>query len=130
MALQPDLDADNIDEKGHTSEQAKAQHPTLDLDRPAASQETPSVSGAGEKDTGDVMVLAQTPEEVRAQILNPAGAPGDEHDLEKQLAASAARQALKGDDDEPAGDDGDDDDADGGDADAGSTGGAEPTDQA
>lgn len=66
---------DLIDEKGHTKAQAKAQEPLLDTGAPAASQETP-VAG------GDVMVPAQTPEEVQAQIENRAGT-GEESDEER-----------------------------------------------
>ena len=45
-------------------EDAKAQHPLLDTSAPAASEETPS----GE----DMVVLAQTPEEVEAQYRQSA----------------------------------------------------------
>lgn len=62
-----------IDERGHTVADAEAQHPLLDASAKAASQEAP-VGG------GDVMVPAQTPAEVAAQVVNAPGAEGDEHD--------------------------------------------------
>lgn len=91
---------DYIDEKLHTREQAARQHPNLDLDAPAASQESPAVSGAGERDTSDVMVPAQTPEEVQAQIDNPAGAPDDTHDQSEQMEAAAALGTDEDDEDD------------------------------
>ena len=74
-----------IDERGHTMEQAVRQEPLLDPDAPAASQETPGQAGVP---TGDIMVPAQTPEEVQAQIDNPAGGPDDEHGTAEQLEAA------------------------------------------
>lgn len=76
---------DLIDEKGHTREQAKAQHPTLDLDAPPASEKTPSGS--------NTLVPAQSPAEVQAQIDNPAGAPDDTHDLSEQLVNAGRYEA-------------------------------------
>jgi hypothetical protein len=71
---------DLIDERGHTREQAKAQHPTLNLDAKPASEETPK---------GNELVPAQSSEEVEAQILNRAGSPDDTHDLTEQLVNAA-----------------------------------------
>lgn len=82
MALQPDPNGDYIDEKGHTVEQAQAQVPNLDADAEPASKKAPEGGG-------DVMVPAQSAEEVRAQIENRAGAEGDSHDLSEQLVAAA-----------------------------------------
>ena len=75
-----------IDEKGHTFADAKAQHPLLDTGAKPASEETP-------KGGGDVMVPAQSPAEVEAQILNRAGHPDDTHDLDDQLEEAAEREA-------------------------------------
>ena len=68
-------DGDLIDERGHTKAQAKAQEPLLDTGAKPASEETP-VAG------GDVMVPAQSAEEVAAQVENRAGT-GDESDEER-----------------------------------------------
>jgi hypothetical protein len=79
------------DERGHTVEQAKAQHPLLDTGKPPASEKTPQ--GA------DTMVLAQSAEEVEAQVLNRAGAPDDTHDIEEQMEAAADYDADEADED-------------------------------
>lgn len=68
-------DGDLIDERGHTKAQAKAQEPLLDTGAKPASEETP-VAG------GDVMVPAQSPAEVAAQVENRAGT-GEETDEER-----------------------------------------------
>lgn len=80
---------DFIDEKGHTREQAKAQHPNLDLDAPPASEKTPEGS--------NTLVPAQSPAEVQAQIDNPAGAPDDTHDLSEQLVNAGRYEADEDD---------------------------------
>jgi hypothetical protein len=67
---------DPADERGHTHAEAELQEPTLDLGADPASETTPE---------GNVMVLAQSPAEVNAQIENQAGADGDEHDLAELL---------------------------------------------
>lgn len=59
------------DTYGHTVADANAQEPNLDVTAPAASQVVPT---GGPND----MVLAQTPEEVQAQIENRAGEDEDE----------------------------------------------------
>lgn len=82
------MTSDLIDEKGHTREEAKDQHPTLDLDAPPASEKTPE---------GNQLVPAQSPAEVEAQVKNRAGAPGDTHDLSEQLV-NAARYESDEDD--------------------------------
>lgn len=82
MAKQSDL----ADERGHSLADAKAQEPLLDAGAKPASKETP-------KGGGDVMVPAQSPAEVEAQVLNRAGAEGDEHDIEQQLEDAADREA-------------------------------------
>lgn len=74
-----------IDERGHTRDQAKAQHPNLDLGAKPASEETPQGS--------NTMVPAQSPAEVQAQIDNPAGAPDDTHDLSEQLVNAGRYEA-------------------------------------
>ena len=61
-------DADEVDARGHTEADAKAQEPLLDATADPASETTPT---GGE----DVMVLAQSAAEVQAQIDN---APGEE----------------------------------------------------
>lgn len=76
---------DYIDERGHTREQAQAQHPSLDLGAKPASEETPQGS--------NTMVPAQSPAEVQAQIDNPAGAPDDTHDLSEQLVNAGRYEA-------------------------------------
>lgn len=80
---------DLVDERGHTVEDAKAQHPNLDAEAPAASQQAPE---AGQ------MVRAQTPEEVEAQIVNRAGAADDSHDQDEQLEAAAEADGDKDND--------------------------------
>lgn len=93
---------DKIDALGHTTDQAQRQEPLLDAGAPAASQEAPPAGG-------DVMVPAQTPEEVQAQIDNPAGAPGDTHDQDEQMERAAALGTEDGDDQgDPDSDDDDD----------------------
>lgn len=100
-----DLD-DLIDEKGHTREQAEAQNPGLDLDAPAASQETPAEN---------TLVPAQTPEEVKAQVENKPGNPGETHDQQEQMdrAAEFGTDDDDGDDEDDESDDADQGDADG-----------------
>jgi hypothetical protein len=86
MVYNPDPSADLIDEKGHTREDAAAQVPNLDLDAPAASQETPGTAG---QPSGNVMVPAQTPEEVAAQVRNIPGHPDQSHDIDEQMEEAA-----------------------------------------
>lgn len=57
---------DPVDTHGHDVDDAKAQEPLLDETAPPASEETPD---GGE----DEMVLAQSAEEVQAQIDNEPG---------------------------------------------------------
>lgn len=64
---------DPVDERGHTVADAEAQEPLLSAQAPAASEVTPP---AGE----DIMVRAQTPEEVQAQIDN---VPGEDEDADE-----------------------------------------------
>lgn len=92
---------DKIDAIGHTVDQAKRQQPLLDADAPAASQEQP-------RPGGNVMVPAQTQEEVQAQIDNFPGREGETHDQEEQMDRAAKFGA--GDDDEGDPDEGDPDD--------------------
>lgn len=65
---QPD---DPIDERGHTVADAKATQPNLDVEAPAATEETP---------TGKQIVRAQTAEEVEAQIKGRGPDDDDEDD--------------------------------------------------
>lgn len=51
--------SDLADQLGHTVADAKADHPSLDLSKPPASERRPK---------GNEMVLAQSDAEVRAQI--------------------------------------------------------------
>jgi len=63
--------SDPIDERGHTEDDAEAQEPLFDAGADAAS-ETPPGNEDGSP-SGDVIVRAQTVEEVTAQLENPAG---------------------------------------------------------
>lgn len=76
MAKDKDLVSpeDPVDERGHTVEDAEAQEPLLSAQYPAASEVTPP---EGE----DIMVRAQTPEEVQAQIDN---VPGEDEDADAE----------------------------------------------
>lgn len=63
--------SDLIDERGHTEDDAEAQEPLFDAGAPAASEEAPGNDDGSP--SGDVIVRAQTVEEVTAQVENPAG---------------------------------------------------------
>lgn len=80
-----------IDEKGHTVADAKEQVPNLDPSAPAASEELPQGGG-------NVMVPAQTPEEVEAQVKNRAGTPDESHDLSDQLVEAARAESDEDED--------------------------------
>lgn len=62
---------DPVDARGHDLDDAEAQEPLLDINAAPASEETPE---GGE----DVMVLAQSTDEVQAQIDNVPGAEASE----------------------------------------------------
>ena len=63
--------SDPIDERGHTYDDAAAQEPLFDDNADPAS-ETPPGNEDGSP-SGDVIVPAQSVEEVQAQLENPAG---------------------------------------------------------
>lgn len=81
-----------------TREEADAEIPALDLSAPAASEETPEDDTDNGGLYSDVVVPAQTPDEVRAQAINAAGglpeyadrAETDEADAETDAEADEA----------------------------------------